>query len=209
MDIHSVGNQWKSWIKNKTHIRSKLSPIKQRKADHFLTTHASSEASLRRLLFIGLRMKKVTYKAANEWMYHHQITFGKLHGQGNFIVYFDRLFPNPWASVLQTEAGLDDLWLLWNDYAKPIRNHLAHALRKYDDEWLDAAFAVDRLFMMKIEKAINPVIGGTPFAHLKNLSPPLPRGSKDNDVDTVLGIRTRSPRPRIGLADARIRVENL
>ena len=107
-----------------------------------------------------------------------------------------------WETLLDSTGDLRDLWFLWNDYAKPVRNHLAHALWKHGDEWLDTALAIDRLFMMRLDKAIKPVIGGTPFAHLKYLSPRLSRGDISVTPEKVLNIRKKSPRPIISLTDA-------
>ena len=45
--------------------------------------------------------------------------------------------------------------------------------------------------MMKMDKAIRPEIGGTPFAHLKFLSPRLPRGIEGVTPETVLNLRYR------------------
>lgn len=206
MDIATIDKKWKAWVKDKSHIRSKLSPIRQRKQDHLLTTHAASEAALRRILFVGLRMKKVTYKSASDWMDKNPITFSKDGGRGNFITHFNRLFKEDWASVLHSTQDLGELWILWNDYAKPIRNHLAHALQNYSDEWLDTALAIDRLFIMRLDKAIRPIIGGTPFAHLKNLSLTLPRGQKHIDPRMVLNVRKRNRRPRMPLTEAKTRL---
>lgn len=204
-----IKRQWDTWRRDKSHIRLKLHRSYIRKSDWFLTTHAVSEAALRRVLFVGLRRRGVPYKAAQDWMDHHHITFGKARGDGKFVAYFDRLFEQDWAATLGAVEGLDELWVLWNDYAKPIRNHLAHALRKYKDDWLDVALSVDRLFMMRLDEAINPVIGGTPFADLRLLSPRLSRGDANVTPESVLAIRSANPRPKILLDDARTRLTNI
>jgi hypothetical protein len=211
MDIHTVDREWKKWVKDKTHIRAKLSPTKQSKSDHFVTTHAASEAALRRLLFVGMRRKLVTYDNANHWINNHNIIFPLKGGDGkNFIGYYDALFPKRWDDLLQAEAGLSDLWSLWNGFAKTIRSHRAHAIRRYDDEWFDVALAIDRLFMMRLNKAIDPRIGGSPFKHLKHLSPRLPRGDSTIDVESLLKIKKKAkPRPTISLTDAKSRLANL
>lgn len=209
MDPRKIHRQWIKWVKNKTHIRSKLSPTKQRKADHFMTTHAASEAALRRLIFIGLRKKEITYKAASDWINHHHFIFGKTKARSNFINYFENLYGFSWPNLMRREQDLDELWELWHGFAKPIRNHLAHGVRKYDDDWYDHAIAIDRLFMIRLNAAINPEIGGSPFAHLKHLSPKLPRGESSNDPDGVLGLKMRGSRPRISLSDAKARMGQL
>lgn len=209
MDIATIDKKWKAWVRGKGHIRQKLYRTYKRKSDRFLTTHAASEAALRRVLFVGLRMNKVTYRLADEWIRGHHITFGKKYGSGKFVTFFDRLFMEDWETLLDSTEDLRDLWFLWNDYAKPIRNHLAHALRKYSDEWLDTALATDRLFMMQLDKAIKPVIGGTPFAHLKYLSPRLSRGDISVTPEKVLNIKKNPPRPIISLTDAKARLGRL
>lgn len=209
MDEKQIHKQWVQWVRNKSHIRIKLAPSGQSESDHFLTTHAASEAALRRVLFVGLRMNKVTYKKANEFIQGHHITFGKKNGDGNFVAYFDEVFTKNWVALLSSIKDLDELWILWNDYAKPIRNHLGHGLRKYSDDWLDTALATDRLFLMRLDKAITLVIGGTPFAHLKHLSPRLPQGESSNLPEKILKVKARPPRPMITLTDAKARLDRL
>ncbi len=155
-----VRQQWDVWRRKRPHITARLHASYLRKSDWLLTTHAACEAALRRIIFVGLRREGVTYKCAQSWMDESHITFGQTHGQGNFVTYFDRLFENDWPSTIATQRGLPELWALWNGYSKPIRNHLAHALRKYDDDWLEAALAIDRMFLIHLDNAINPIIRG-------------------------------------------------
>ena len=209
MDEKQIHKQWVRWVGNKSHIRIKLAPSGQSESDHFLTTHAASEAALRRVLFVGLRMNKVTYKIANEFIQGHHITFGKKNGDGNFVAYFDEIFTNNWVALLGSIKDSDELWILWNDYAKPIRNHLAHGLRKYSDDWLDTALAIDRLFLMMLDKAIRPIIGGTPFSHLKYLSPRLPQGESSVMPEKILRAKAKPPRPGITLTNAKTRLDRL
>lgn len=204
-----VRQQWDVWRRKRPHIRAKLHASYIRKSDWFLTTHAASEAALRRIIFVGLRRKGVAYKSAQAWMDESHITFGEANGQGNFVTYFDRLFDSDWVSTLATQQGLPELWTLWNGYSKPIRNHLAHALRKYSDEWLETALAIDRLFMIRLDAAISPVIGGSPFVDLRQLSPRLARGDQKLTPESVLAIRARQPRPKIPLDEARTRLQGL
>ncbi|KAB2678309.1 hypothetical protein F9K85_05035 [Brucella tritici] len=205
----AVKKEWDAWRTDKSHITAKLHARYMRKSDWFLTTHAASEAALRRLIFVGLRQKQVPYDAAQKWMDGHSITFGKRHGDGTFIVYFDRLYARNWADTLAATAGLDDLWLLWNDFAKPIRNGLAHGARKYSDDWLDAALAVDRLFMMRLDSTISPVIGGTPFADLRLLTPRLGKGNSALTAEAVLNINPNRVRVTVPLEDANKRLDAL
>lgn len=204
-----IRQQWDVWRRGSPHIRAKLHATYIRKSEWFLTTHAASEAALRRILFVGLRRKGATYKSAQAWMDESHITFGETNGHGNFVKYFDRLFESPWVTTLATQDGLPELWALWNGYSKPIRNHLAHALRKYNDEWLDAALAIDRLFMIRLDAAISPVIGGSPFVDLRQLSPRLSRGDLNVTPEDVLAIPVRQPRPKIPLDNAKSRLQGL
>lgn len=209
MDIATIEKQWIAWVKDKSHIRQRLHATYKRKSDRFLTTHAASEAALRRVLFVGLRMNKVTYRSADEWIHGHHIIFGKENGRGNFVTYFDRLFPQDWVALLDSTRDFRDVWYLWNDYAKPIRNHLSHALRKYSDEWLDAALATDQLLIMRLDQAMNPIVGGTPFAHLENLSPRLSRGDINIIPENILNIKKKQPSPITSLTEAKARLGRL
>lgn len=205
----TVKKEWDAWRTDKLHIKTKLHANYIRKSDWFLTTHAASEAALRRLIFIGLRQKQVPYDVVQEWMDGHSITFGKKHGEGTFIVYFDRLYVRNWADTLAATEGLGDLWLLWNDFAKPIRNGLAHGARKYKDDWLDAALAVDRLFMMRLDATISPVLGGTPFADLRLLTPRIGKGNPALTAEGVLKIKPGQVRVTLPLEDANKRLDAL
>lgn len=203
----AVKREWDNWRRDKTHITAKLHANYIRKSDWFLTTHAASEAALRRLIFVGLRRKKVPYDTAQTWMDGHSITYGKLHGHGTFILYYDRLYARNWADTLKAGTKLEELWYLWNDYAKPVRNGLAHGARKYADEWLDVALSIDRLFMMRLDDVISPVIGGTAFADLRKLSPRLGRGDPNISAEGTLNIQPNRVRVTVPLDDANKRLE--
>ena len=101
-----IRQQWDVWRKKRPHITAKLHASYIRKSDWFLTTHAASEAALRRIIFVGLRRKGVAYKSAQAWMDKSHITFGEANGQGNFVIYFDRLFEKDWVSTLAPQQGL-------------------------------------------------------------------------------------------------------
>lgn len=193
---------WDSWRVDKSHIKTKLHKNYIRKSDWFLTTHAASEAALRRLLLIGLRSKQVPYDVATKWQDNHHVTFGKAKENGTFIKYYDLLFASNWDYTIKSEAGLEELWLLWHDYSKPVRNGLAHGARKYNDDWLDAALSIDRLFMMRLDKAISPIIGGSPFSDLRLLSPRLPRGISTVTAERLLQLKARPPKVEVPLAKA-------
>lgn len=205
----AVKREWDCWRKDKTHITNKLHKDYIRKSDWFLTTHAASEAALRRIIFIGLRRKKVPYDMAQNWMDGHSITYGKIRGHGTFIVYHDRLYARKWADTLKAGTDLEELWELWNDYSKPVRNGLAHGARKYSDEWLDIALSIDRLFMMRLDAVISPVIGGTAFADLRKLSPRLDRGDPNISAEGTLNIQPNRVRVTVPLDDASKRLASI
>jgi|GEM_PF-4090151 len=198
----SVKREWDKWRRDKSHITAKLHKSYIRKSDWFLTTHAASEAALRRIIFIGLRRKKVPFATAQKWMDGHSITYGKIAGQGTFITYYDRLYTRNWEDTLKAGNDLQELWYLWNDFSKPVRNDLAHGARKHTDDWLDAALSIDRLFMIRLDEVIRPVINGTPFADLRKLSPRLDRGDSEITAEGILNIRPNRLRVSATLEDA-------
>ena len=207
--FNAVKRAWDKWREDKSHITTKLYKTYSRKADWFLTTHAASEAALRRLIFIGFRMKRVPYAAAQAWMDEHSITYGKNRGDGTFILFFDDVYARNWADTMQATQGLQELWDLWNDFAKPVRNGLAHGTRKYPDDWLDVALSIDRLFMMRLDEVISPVIGGTPFADLRQLRPRLGRGSPAVTPQSTLGRGANRARAGLPIEDASKRLDTL
>ena len=193
---------WGTWLEDKSHIRSKLAKHSQSVADEFLNIHATSEAALRRLLFIGLRMNQVTYKNTNEWLRDNDRTPSKNDQKPYFIYCFNTIYPKNWQDIVQHNADFSELWDLWNDFTKTIRNHLAHGIRRYEDEWTILGIEIDQRFIMSLDNVIRPLVGGSPFMDLSKLSPRLPRGKNDISPYKMLGTKKRNPRPKISLSDA-------
>lgn len=201
MDIQTADKQRKKWVEGKSHIQSKLFRDELSKPYEFLNIHAASEAALRRTLFVGLKLNKVTYEIADRWLHHNDLTPGKSEDRGSFIYNFNRLYPQNWETTLHSVSGLEELWELWNGFSKGIRNHIAHGMRRYSDEWINPAIIIDRLFIIRLDEAISPSVGGSPFASLVSLSPRLPRGESLVDPIVILNAKGRKPQPKIPLTN--------
>lgn len=206
MNNGEIHEKWRQWVHNRGQLYGRLHKEYLRESDHFSATHAVAEAALRRIIFIGLRANRVTYKSARLWLEHNPLLFGKKQRGHNFNYCFDKLYEVSWSNILRSQDGLAELWELWTDYAKPIRNHLAHAQRNHNEETLDTSLAINELFLMRLDKAMKPIVGGSPFSHLHNLSPRLPPGDGTITPGDLLDLPTRVPSPLISHDDARTRL---
>lgn len=66
---------WSKWLADHRSIGSKLlGASRSNRESYFLIVHAATEAMFRRILFVGLRLNKVTYYEANEWLFHNDDT---------------------------------------------------------------------------------------------------------------------------------------
>jgi hypothetical protein len=121
-----------NWVKAHDHVASKLKGADPSNSEaYFLKTHAASEALFRRLIFIGVRRNGATYKDAFDWLSHND----KTSPRGAYDALFDRLYgPDlTFQGGLNESDRLSDLWSLWIDFFKILRNHLAHCVRGYGD----------------------------------------------------------------------------
>jgi hypothetical protein len=98
---------------------------------------------------------------------------------------------------------------LWHDYSKVIRNHLAHAIRSYADEWLTCAIQVDQILLMEFDRVMEPIVGGGLTHDLTKLVPRLPKGIPGQDLSRITGVKQRKPRPTVSLGGAQIEVARL
>ena len=157
-----------------------------------------TESILRRTLLVGLRKKSVQYSDAVAWLHDNDYTpdrksypdtFNKLYGQGAF-------------ANLTGAAPLDDLWELWLDFTKIVRNHISHGIRKYDEPWLQCAIHIDQAFIMQFCIALQPNVGGSLGGDLRKLRPRLSMGKAGVDIPKLLGTKGRKPRPAVSLQAA-------
>lgn len=200
---------WSQWLENHRTIESKLRGTNRaNKEAYFLIIHAATEAMFRRIILVGLRLNKVTYREADEWLYHNDDTPEK----EKYPKLFDLLYKTKhitWSGVIGGVPGLGQLWDLWLGYSKTIRNHISHGIRKYNDDWLHCGITIDQELLMRLDLAISKIIGGSANDHLGKLNPRLPIGSKGSDLAIITGRKLRNPRPSISLANVKIAIEKL
>ncbi|WP_429231102.1 hypothetical protein [Aeromonas veronii] len=180
---------WHAWLEVNTHIQSKINKPTAVNSDFFLSLHAATEAAFRRLLFIGLRLNEVTYKQANDFLFKDDKTPSHVTNQGGFIWRFNKLFlikNISWDMLLETQQ-LQLCWRNWNDFSKIIRNHIAHGIRTYHDEWLLNAIRWDMALLYTLAYLFTPIIGGSPFSELDKIHPRLPKGRNEVKIAEVLG----------------------
>ncbi len=178
------------------------------KETYFLTIHAATEAMLRRILLVGLRLNKVTYGEATDWLYHNDKTPDKIQ----FPKLFDQLYHSKqitWSTLICSDPGLKQLWGLWLDYSKVLRNHISHGIRKYTDDWLECGITIDQELLIRLDQALSVIIGGSISDDLAKLNPRLPTGSKGINLKTITSRNPGKSRPKISLGNTKIAIQGL
>ena len=200
---------WSKWIVEHRAISSKLLGASgMNREAYFLLVHAATEVMFRRVLLVGLRLNKVTYDQANEWLYHNDDTPDK----DNYPKLFNQLYQSKlvtWSDLIASTPALEVLWTLWLGYSKTIRNHISHGVRKYNDEWLQCAITIDEELLIRLDKSLSIIIGGSVCDNLGKLTPRLPIGLKGNNLTVITGRKSRKPRPTVSLANAKIAIDGL
>jgi hypothetical protein len=200
---------WASWADSRILISRELRGVDRASLKvYFQALHGLTEAVFRRSLLVGLRMHQVQFKDAEAWLQDHDET----PDRKEFPKRFDRLYSirgTSWANVMSQSEPLRCALELWHDYSKIIRNHLAHAIRPYSDEWLACAIQADQFLLMEFDLAMEPVIGGSLTDDLTKLVPRLPKGIPAQDVPKITGVKQRKPRPTVSLSGAQAEVSRL
>lgn len=200
---------WAFWSDSRTFVSRDLRGIDQANLKvYFQALHGLTEAVFRRSLLVGLRMNQVLFKDAETWLHDHDET----PDRNEFPKKFDRLYSirgTSWAKVTSQSESFRCALNLWHDYSKIIRNHLAHAIRPYSDEWLACAIQVDQILLMDFDLVMEPVIGGSLSDDLTKLVPRLPKGIPAQDVPKITGVKQRKPRPTLSLGGAQAEVSRL
>lgn len=127
---------WVPWSDSHSLISRELRGVDRANLKgYFQALHGFTEAVFRRSLLVGLRMHQVQFKDAEGWLHDHDET----PDRKEFPKRFDRLYSirgTSWAKVTSQSESFRCALNLWHDYSKIVRNHLAHAIRSYSDEWL-------------------------------------------------------------------------
>lgn len=200
--------KWGEWLQTRAHIAGKLEGADSSDLEaYFLKTHAASEALFRRLIFIGLRRNGITYNEASDWLHHNDTT----PALGSYDVQFDRLYGPAltFQGMLSGSRRLNDLWALWTDFSKIIRNHLTHGMRRYSDAWLTCGVRIDQGLMVELDAAIASYIGGSPAGNLRLLGPRLPLGTAGANIHNLLGKKRGQVKPKASLQSAQARLKPL
>lgn len=201
--------EWGEWLSSHQSIKSKIrNPKRTPLESRFLTMHAVTESYFRRVLFVGLRLNYVTYKEAGDWLFHHDKTPDRKY----FASLFDKLYHLKnltWNVLLEGKPTLMELWGLWLDYAKVIRNHISHGIRSYSDECLICGMKINQKLIVDLDDALAPFIGGSIAKGLDQLSPRLPRGRAAQDMKVLTGRKLSKPKPKVSLTDASSKIEGI
>lgn len=207
MQVTSLAN-WSQWLRANPiaahYVRGakKSDPI-----GYFLRMHALTETILRRALLVGLRRNGVRYSDALAWLGDNDSTPDRI----NYPKAFDALLGSNLTFAQLTASGstLGELWDLWLDFTKIVRNHLAHGIRTYSFDWLDCCAQIDQAFVMQFCKEVSPAVGGSLGNDLRKLSPRLGVGKSGISVSSLLGKKSRKPRPVVSLQTAETRFRAL
>lgn len=193
-DISFALSGWDKWLKGSSFVATKIGNADERNIrDYFSRVHAATEALLRQILFIGLRLNRVTYADANNWLYHNDITPNRQKYPAQVNLLF-KVKGKTWDEIIQSQDDLGELWSLWNDYAKVIRNHVSHGVRSHDEHTLMTVTIINQALMMSLDKAFVPVVGGCISGGLAAFNPRLPRGEKGFDIAKLTGLNKSEKR---------------
>lgn len=202
-------NGWSQWLEDHRTIASKLSGAnRENREAYFLITHAATEAMFRRILLVGLRLNKVTFQEASEWLFHNDNTPEK----EKYPKLFDQLYKQKnltWSGIIRSDPDIERLWGLWLGYSKTIRNHISHGIRKYSDNWLLPGITIDQELLVRLDQALSALIGGSVCANLDKFSPRLPIGTKGIDLCVVTGRKPKNPRLSASLSSVIIAINEL
>jgi len=127
--------------------------------------------------------------------------------RSNYEPIFDKLFAGQVTFAQLTPAGSQalELWELWLDFAKIVRNHVSHGTRKYEEPWLQCAVEIDQAFIVEICGVVGPYVGGSVGGDLRALNPRLTMGKAGVSIPALLGTKGRKPRPTASLQSAQAR----
>lgn len=84
-----------------------------------------------------------------------------------------------------------------------IRNHLAHSVREYSEEWLELGIYVDKGLLYFFDDSLARLFGHSPFVSLHEFSPRLPIVRNGSDPYPITGVKKRNPRPSTSLKETR------
>lgn len=186
---------WNEWLKGSSFVSAKIGDADEGNIrDYFSRVHAATEALLRQILFVGFRLNRVTYADANNWLYHNDITPDRQKYSALINILFKGQ-QKSWDEIIQSQQDLGELWSLWIDYAKVIRNHVLHGIRSHDDHALQTVTLINKALMMSLDKAFLPVVGGHISGALTAFNPRLPRGTKGLDIAKLAGLKKPGKRP--------------
>ena len=186
---------WNDWLMNSSFVAGKIGVVKEENVrDYFGRVHAATEALLRQVLFVGFRLNRARYEDANNWLYHNDVTPDRQKFPALFNILYLRQGMK-WDEVIQSQPGLNEVWDLWLDYAKVIRNHIQHGIRNHTDSALLNATLIDKALLMSMDAALIPVIGGSIAGALTGLSPRLPKGASGLDLTKLAGFKKPGKRP--------------
>ena len=200
---------WVPWSNSQSLISRELRGVDRENLKvYFQALHGLTEAIFRRSLLVGLRINQVPFKEAETWLHDHDET----PDRKEFHKRFDRLYGargTSWSDVTSASEPFRCALDLWHDYSKVIRNHLAHAIRSYADEWLTCAIQVDQILLMEFDRVMEHVVGGSLAHDLTKLVPRLPKGIPGQDLPKITGVKQRKPRPTVSLGGAQAEVVRL
>lgn len=200
---------WTAWSDSRGFVSRELRGVDQANLKvYFQALHGLTEAVFRRSLLVGLRMQEVQFQDAKNWLHDHDVT----PDRQEFPKRFDRLYGirgTSWAQILSQSEAFRCALDLWHDYSKTIRNHLAHAIRSYADEWLACAIQVDQILLMEFDRVMEKVVGGSLSNDLTKLVPRLPKGIPEQDLPMITGVKQRKPRPTVSLGKAQVEITRL
>lgn len=190
---------WDTWIADRSYLASKFKGADPSNPEaYFLKLQALSEAFFRRTLFVGLRLNRVSFRESDDWLHQNDSTPSK----DGFPRSFDRLYgPNlTFDKVLSGCQNGEALWKLWLEFAKPVRNNIAHGIRSYKADWLECGALINQHLMFELDDSLSRHIGGKISDDLSKINPRLPQGNKSVDISALIGKKANKPKASLSLS---------
>lgn len=193
-DISFALPSWGDWLMDHPLVAEKIGDAEESNIrDYFSRVHAACEAQLRQILFIGFRLNGATYANTSHWLYHNDVTPDRIRYPKLFNALYSKR-QGEWEKILFSHPTFNDIWSLWLDFSKVIRNHIQHGVRDHKDGVILTATLIDKALLMSLNDALKTTIGGNISDSLTNLNPRLPRGDSRFDLNKLAGLKRSGKR---------------
>lgn len=126
-----------------------------------------------------------TFADADIRLYHNDRTATKDDFQKNFTSLYKLALR--FEMVLAVCLNGQTLWELWHDFAKAVRNHLAHGIRGHGSDWLGCGVRINQCLLIELDSVTAKLLGDSSADDLAKLRPRMPAGRKGVNIPNLFG----------------------